>query len=447
MEKTETLPPAILVIFGITGDLAQRKLLPAIAQIDKHNQLPEEFKLLGISRRPVSADEVLSKSCKSLLSMTELFQMNLEDHADYHKLKLCLAELSKNFKKPPQIIFYFAVPPAAILPIIRRLGASGLNGEKTKLLLEKPFGVDYESAKELIAETDKHFKEEQAYRIDHYLAKEMAQNIAVFIGANALFRDIWNNRFISKIEIIASEQIGIEGRTGFYEQTGALRDFVQSHLMQLTALVLMKPCPDVFDFSDVSRRRLEALSAVKPIQLGAAGQVLRGQYEGYQKEVGNPGSTIETFVALELESSDPTWTGVPIRLVTGKCLEQKFTEIRIYFKKTQAKEANLLTFRIQPREGIDVELWVKQPGYEHELKKLPLSFSYEQYFGDSQPDAYEQVLVDAMRGSQNLFASSSEILASWKILNPVLHKWSMDNSDLILYKPGSSYKQVLKSVS
>lgn len=439
MSNKEALPPTILVIFGISGDLAKRYLLPALATINKNDQLPQNFKLIGVSRKSIGLSEVLGKQRESLDQFSSIHQMDLSSQADYLKLKTKLGIKIKKQGKKTNVIFYFAVPPAAVLPIIRHLGQAGMNHKNTKLLLEKPFGVDLASAQELIEETNNYFKEEQVYRIDHYLAKEMAQNIAVFLGGNVLFRDVWNNKFISKIEVIAAEKIDIEGRASFYEQSGALRDVVQSHLLQLAALVLMKPCPDVFDFSEVPRRRLEALK-----QLSVAELPLRAQYDTYRREVANLDSNTETFVSLQLKSGDARWLNVPVHLITGKSLDKKFTEIRIYFKKTQSSEANLLTLRIQPREGIELDLWVKKPGYDQDLAKLPLDFNYEQYFGSDLPEAYEQVIIDAMRGSQNLFASSQEVLASWKILESLQHKWQMDSKDLKFYKKGSTLDSVLK---
>jgi glucose-6-phosphate 1-dehydrogenase len=434
-----------MVVKGVSGDLAQRYLLPALGKICKNDQLPKDFRLLGVTRQNLTVNNVLDQKVQSLKKFTSIFQMDLSAQDEYKRLDDQLEQIAKTYAAKPQIIFYFAVPPAAVLPIIRHLGLAGLNHSRSKLLLEKPFGVDLESAKELIAETDKYFKEEQTYRIDHYLAKEMAQNIAVFLGGNVLFRDVWNNNFISKIEIIASESIDIEGRAAFYEQTGALRDIIQSHLLQLAALVLMKPCPDVFDFSEVPRRRLAALKQLKLWDKDDFYKsVKRAQYEGYRSEVKNSDSTVETFVSLKLESTDPRWAEVPINLITGKALDRKFTEIRVHFKKSQRSEANLLTLRIQPHEGIELDLWVKKPGYDHDLAKLPIDFNYEQYFGSDLPEAYEQVIIDAMRGSQNLFASSPEVLATWALLQPIQSKWQMDSSDLFFYKKGSSLTELIK---
>jgi glucose-6-phosphate 1-dehydrogenase len=354
---------------------------------------------------------------------------------DYQKLKDKLDELGSE-----QVIFYLAIPPDGVLPIVKQLGEAGLNSSKFKLLMEKPFGTDLSSAQQLIDETHQYFSEEQVYRIDHFLAKEMAQNITVFLGSNAIFRDVWNNRFIERIEVLAEESLGIEGRVELWESTGTLRDFVQSHLMQLTALTLMEPCPDVFDFSMVQPRRLAALQSLELSD--AKDSVIKGQYEGYRSEVKNPGSNTETFVALELKSTTPKWQGVPIRLVTGKKLSQKLTEIRVHFKRDQSSQTNMLKLRIQPKEAVELELWVKKPGYDQDLQKLPLDFNYQQYF-DKLPDAYEQVIVDAVRSRANLFASGEEVLASWKVLQPLLDDWQRRQP--VIYKPGSAVKQILSS--
>lgn len=428
-----------MVVFGITGDLSHRYLLPALAQICSDAKLTEKLRILGISRQDKNLEEVLGPNLQSLRTQTQLYKMNLSEAKDYARLKEELAELSKNFEVEPQIIFYFAVPPPAVLPIIRYLGKAGFNNGHTKLLLEKPFGTDFNSAKELIEQIDKYYSEDQVYRIDHYLAKEMAQNITVFLGSNTIFRDVWNNNFIEVIEIVASESIGIEGRVDFYEGTGALRDFVQSHLLQLAALVLMEPCSDIFDFEEIPRRRLAALEALEVV-----GDALRAQYKSYDKEVNNPGTTTETFVSVDLESKDPRWQGVPVRLVTGKNLDQRLTEIRVRFKKTDASDSNLLIMRVQPREGIEIDLWIKEPGYQRKLQKLKLSFAYEQHFG-RQPNAYEMVMVDAMRSNHSLFASSVEVLASWRILSPILKRWGMSSNDLLFYQPGATINEVLKA--
>lgn len=434
---SEQLPPTTLVIFGVTGDLSERYLLPALAAICRNADIRAHLNILGVSRREVSPHEILRGHGESLAGQFSFLRMDYGSAAEYKKLQQKLNELNSQ-----QVIFYLVVPPQAVLPIVRHLGETGLSGPKFRLLMEKPFGTDLASAEKLIKQTNKHFKEDQIYRIDHYLAKEMAQNITVFLGSNALFRDVWNNQFIDKVEIVAEESIGVEGRGNFYEQTGALLDFVQSHLLQLAALTLMEPCPDVFDFSELRSRRLAALDK---LEIDSTQPIVRAQYEGYRQEIGNPKSQVETFVALTLKSKEPKWQGVPIQLVTGKKLKQRLTEIRVHFKKAQAAQTNLLRLRIQPREAIELELWVKKPGYDTDLQKLPLDFSYQQHF-DKLPDAYEQVIVDAMRSRTNLFASSEEVLASWKILQPLLDKGAGQDPQIAVYQPGASVKDVLDSV-
>lgn len=442
----EKLPPTILVIFGITGDLSRRYLLPALAEICKNTELGKDFRILGVSRRKVSLDETFGSDEENLKKYSQMLTMNLADKEEYQKLAAKIEELGREFSQKPQIIFYLSVPPAAAEGIIELLGDSGLNGPQMKLLLEKPFGYDLPSAQEMVEQIAKHFDEGQVYRIDHYLAKEMAQNITVFLGSNTIFKDIWNSHFIESIEIIVSEKIGIEGRAHFYENTGALRDIIQSHALQLAALVLMEPCSDIFDFEEIPRRRQAALQSIVPVPKGKCNElVARAQYAGYQDETQNPGSPVETFVSLKLLSADPRWQTVPISLITGKNLDQKLTEIRVSFKKTSANASNTLIFRIQPNEGIELDLWAKKPGYERKLQKLKWSFDYDQHFPGRLPDAYEMVIVDAMRGNHSLFASSQEVLASWRILQPVLECWSMDSSDLRTYKPGTPAAQVLKS--
>jgi glucose-6-phosphate 1-dehydrogenase len=431
----QQLPSTALVIFGISGDLSRRYLLPALAEICANTDLKSHLEIIGLSRRAVLAEDVLPQKATELAGQFQVVQFDYEQPAEYLKLDQQLLGLGVE-----QVIFYFAVPPPAVLPIVRQLGAAGLNTPRYKLLMEKPFGTDLASAKQLIEAVGQYFKEAQVYRIDHYLAKEMAQNITIFLGSNAIIRDIWDNRFIEKIEIIVEESISIEGRAHFYEQTGALRDIVQSHLLQLVALTLMEPCPYVFDFSQMPARRLAALQQLK-VDISS---IISGQYQGYKEEVSNTKSQVETFVALKLESADPKWRGVPIQVLTGKSLNEKLTEIRVHFKKSQTAQANLLRLRVQPKEGIELELWVKKPGYDQDLQMLPLEFSYQRHF-DRLPDAYEQVIVDAVRGRANLFAGSQEVLTSWQILQPILDAWSQTGKDLKVYKPGSTSESILQN--
>jgi glucose-6-phosphate 1-dehydrogenase len=439
MNKESALPPTILVIFGITGDLSHRYLLPALAEVSRAEELPEDFKIIGISRREITAGDVFNGQEECLRKYTDTLQMDLDSQDSYGSLKSKIQEISGMYLNEPEIIYYLSVPPPAVLPIIKNLGEAGLNLPNAKLLLEKPFGIDLESAEELITETGKHFPEKQVYRIDHYLAKEMAQNIVVFLGSNTLFRSVWNSQFIERIEIDSSEQISIEGRANFYDSTGALRDLVQSHLLQLAALTLMDPCSNVFDFEELPARRLAALAK---LTADMESPVVRGQYENYRAEVKDPDSVTETFVSLNVVSEDSRWEGVPIRLTTGKSLKEKLTEIRVYFKKMDESEENLLIMRIQPREAIVIQLWVKQPGYGRKLQKIPHEFTYDKHF-EHLPGAYEQVLIDAMQSNHSLFASGEEVLQSWRILKPVQEKWHEGSSDIVQYRPGSTIEEIL----
>lgn len=408
-----------LIIIGISGDLSRRKLLPALSSIIATGDF-NDLEIIGVSRRELSASELFDDS---LLQKSSIFSMDMANLADYRRFKHHVSS-----EEQAQVLIYLSVPPSATHQIIELLGKAGLNEPNVKLLLEKPFGVDYTSALEMNERINAYFDEQQIYRIDHYLAKEMAQNIVMFRGGNALWSHMWSGRFVERIEIEASEDIGIEGRAQFYEQTGALRDVVQGHLMQLLSLVLMD-IPLNFDWSELPSFRQKALQAIAPANPALA---KRAQYQGYQDEVGNPGSLTETFVSLELASGDPNWKNVPLRLITGKALSKKTTEIRIHFKKIHEAQGNMLTLRIQPDEGVEMELFTKKPGYSSELEPQRLAFSYPEDV--VLPDAYEQVLVDAIRSRKSLFASSHEVLESWRILQPILNTWSVDPKSLSQYK-------------
>jgi glucose-6-phosphate 1-dehydrogenase len=436
----EKFPDTALFIFGVTGDLSTRYLLPALNEICRSADVKANLKIVGLSRRDIKAANILKDSADTLAGQFEVFKMDYGQDSEYQKLKQKVKSINAN-----QTIFYFAVPPDAVLPIVDSLGRAGLNGPDIKLLLEKPFGTDLPSAKKIIAEVKQNYQEEQVYRIDHYLAKEMSQNIAVFLGSNAIFRHVWNNQFIDDIEITVAEKIGIEGRAHFYEQTGALRDIIQSHGLQLAALTLMEPCPHDFDFNDLPARRLAALKSLDIQKTEIARAVLRAQYDSYTADVDNPGSKTETFASLKLESKDPIWRGVPIYLVTGKNLDQRLTQIKVNFKDDSNSVPNTLILRVQPREAIELDLWVKQPGYDRKLQNKTLSFSYEQDFEDRLPNAYEQIIVDAIRGSQSLFASSGEVLESWRIIQPVIDLWRDPNQPLKKYKPGSKIDEILSA--
>lgn len=418
-----------LLIFGITGDLSRRKLLPALAAICQAGEAGD-LRVIGVSRRPVVADKLLATH-PELYSITEFLTMDVADPAAYQGLAERL-----RLGGDDQLLVYLSVPPLAATQIVDYLGLAGLNTPAVKLLFEKPFGVDLASAQDMITRTARYFDEAQLYRIDHYLAKEMAQNIVAFRGGNALFSHLWNDVFIEQIEVVASESLDIEGRADFYEQTGALRDLVQGHLLQLLALTLMDIPPD-FDWGQVPSLRAAALEYVRPAD---PTQALRAQYQGYRAEVQHPDSQVETFVRLDLVSDQPRWQGVPLRLVTGKALARKTTEVRIHLKKLHEAQSNCLVFRIQPGEGIEIELFVKRPGYSRQFDRRYLTFGFPD---DTRlPDAYEQVLVDAIHGRKALFTTSREVIRSWQILAPVQQAWQAGQAPLVQYAKGTEWHQV-----
>lgn len=422
-----------LLIFGITGDLSTRKLLPALKEIISTGDF-EDLSIIGVSRRQVNVAELLQSSLGNtdLENRISIFSMDLEAADDYHKLKDYIA-----LGDDEQLLAYLSVPPQAATSIVDYMGEAGLNTPNVKILFEKPFGVDLQSAEDAIARTARYYNEDQIYRIDHFLAKEMAQNIVAFRGGNALFGHIWDNDSIEKIEVIASEKISIEGRAHFYEQTGALRDIVQGHLMQLLALTLMD-IPADFDWNSLSQHRLEALRAIQPAD---PAQAIRAQYDGYKDEVENPDSQVETFASLHLQSTAPQWQNVPIHLVTGKSLDQKTTEVKIHFRKFHEAQSNCLIFRIQPNEGVEIDLYSKKPGYDRQFEMQKLVFGYP---ADTVlPDAYEQVLVDAMHSRKSLFTGSEEVLRSWQILQPVQSAWQSNEQPLTIYPQGSAISDVV----
>ncbi len=422
-----------LVIFGITGDLSRRKLLPALQRIIATGDF-NDVSIIGVSRHEVSIDDLLDTALgnNELSDRISVFSMDLTQLGDYGKLREYI-----NLQDDEQLLVYLSVPPTASAQIVGFMGQAGLNSKNTKILFEKPFGMDLTSAQEEIAQTARYYDEDQIYRIDHFLAKGMAQNIVAFRASNAIFGHLWHAQAISRIEVIASEEIGIEGRVQFYEQTGALRDIVQGHLMQLLALTLLD-VPAELDWNKLPELRMAALAQIQPARPEL---VVRAQYESYEREVANLDSKTETFVSLQLFSQAERWKHVPLILTTGKALDQKMTEVRIHFKKYSDSQTNCLVLGIQPNEGIEIELFTKKPGYDHQLERQQLDFEYP---ADAQlPDAYEQVLIDAMRSRKSLFTGSDEVLRSWEILKPVQDDWNMDNRPLKTYPNGATIEQVL----
>lgn len=447
---TPSVQPAIFVIFGITGDLAQRRLLPALYHLVKDRLLHEHTEIVGISRKALSADELLEKIELCVLETDNvcdpialadfrrrlrMVQLDPTKTEDYDRLRTTLEGIEAAQGLCMNRLFYLSVPPQVYQPIIENLGNHRLNvgcehkRAMARLLVEKPFGYDLPSAEELIKETAVYFAEEQIFRIDHYLAKETVQNILVFRRQNPIFADLWSNTHISSIQIDMFEQIGIEGRGAFYEKVGALRDVVQNHLLQLLALVTME-LPATEDSVALHEAKQKVLNSITPADPSLA---VRAQYDGYKDAVANPDSTTETYVRLTCTIDNHRWKGVPVTITTGKALQNKRTAITICFA------TNKLTFRIQPNEGIAVELTVKRPGFDTKTEIVDMDFSYHGAFNEPEhPDAYERVLTDAIRGDHSLFATSGEILAAWRILQPILTAWRQNGDGLLTYEENSS---------
>lgn len=432
-----------LVIFGLSGDLGRRKLLPALANIVAQNAIPD-LEVIGISRRAVDVDDLFREAkidnakSRKLREIATMHQMDLAKSADYDQLKTFLGDDSDT-----QILLYLSVPPAAATSIVDNLGRAGINNSRVKIMFEKPFGFDLTSAHDMIDRTARYFAESQIYRVDHYLEKEMAQNLIAMRYGNALFSHIWNNRAIESIDVIASAEIGIEGRSAFYEQTGALRDFLQGHSMQLLALMLAK-IPANFVWSDLPKIRLEAL---RRLDIAKPENAFRAQYRGYREEVANSKSMTETAAGVKLFSHDPDFANVPLRLVTGKRLARKSTEIRVNLRREHAKQENTIMFRIQPDEGVEMRLFAKKPGLasdtrEFVAEKFGFNFPLDTKFAD----AYEQIFVDAARAYESFFASSDEIIRQWEILDPVQRFWSLDRAPLEIYEPGTSIEDLLRKL-
>jgi glucose-6-phosphate 1-dehydrogenase len=454
------LSPTVLVIFGITGNLSTHKLLPALYKLVADKRLPEQFFILGIFRDVPSLDiifqtaeieilrahqecdpEVLAELRSKVLTL----QMDSTNAEHFTRLHETLHKLNIDQQKTFNRLFYLAIPPQIFSDVITNLAQAGLNtqdeatGMASRILVEKPFGRDLDSAQALINHMAPRFSENQIYRIDHYLAKETAQNILTFRFNNPLVEGIWSRQFIDHIQITAAETIGIQGRVAFYEQMGALRDIVQSHLMQLMALVMME-YPEGLTSHAIHREKLLLLESIELINPQHVEEVAsRGQYQGYPEEVSNPKSHNETYAAVKLEVANTRWGGVPILLRTGKGLADKRTDITVVFKDRTRREMpdNLLIIRIQPNEGISLKLLAKQPGFSDTLQPVLMDFMYQGSFEGPQPDAYQRVLIDAIRGDQSLFATSEEVLASWRLLQPVIDYWETSDAAVQSYPKGS----------
>lgn len=456
LSHSETVtPPTIITVFGATGDLATRKLIPALFDLFKNGYLPAAFKIIGVSRRLLSNDDYRNAAKNSItkrttpskqdtlddfLSHVSYTQGTFDDMESYVRLGKILQEEEHSFGQCTNKLFYLAVPPVYYKSIFEKLAASGLTRPCsdetgwTRILVEKPFGNDIATAQELDKVLGQLFKEEQIFRIDHYLAKEALQDILMFRFSNMLFEPLWNNAYIEKVEIILHEKQTVGNRGAFYDETGALRDVGQNHLLQMLTFVATED-PAEFDAGRIRAARGNVLRDLRTTTKDTISSlVVRGQYDGYLSESAvAPASQTETYFRIKASIDNERWQGVPFYLESGKALTEDKTEIKIYFKKTTSclcppgaehHHQNILTFRIQPNEGISVVFWAKKPGLSLDLEPKELSFSYRSSPSASRlADAYEKVLFDGIAGDQILFASTEEVSAAWHFITPILEQW------------------------
>ncbi|MDQ3044367.1 MAG: glucose-6-phosphate dehydrogenase [Chloroflexota bacterium] len=481
----ERLPaPCVMVIFGVSGDLAVRKLMPALYDLAVSHPLPEGFSIVGVSRRDWSDDSFRTEmraavevSARAPVSdeSWELFGRGLfyvkgdfSDPTVYTTIAARLETIDRERRAQGNRLFYLATAPSFYVPIIEQLGASRIAERQDaywdpsaswhRIVVEKPYGRDVSSARSLNAEIGTIFSERQIYRIDHYLGKETVQNVLAFRFANILFEPIWNRQYVDHIQITASEAIGVEGRGGYYDASGALRDMVQSHMLQLLSVVAMEP-PALFNGNALRDEKVKVLrSIVPPRGEEVAAQTVRGQYEAgfssgrpvaaYREEPDvSPASRTETFVAMRLEIDNWRWAGVPFYLRTGKRLPRRVTEIAIEFKQVPHLmfqsigeldlSPNVLTMRIQPDEGIALRFAAKVPGATTRLRTVRMDFLYGASFGEAGPDAYERLLLDAMLGDPTLFARRDEVEAAWQLMQPILDAWSDQPVPVYPYEAGA----------
>ncbi|NGX31918.1 MAG: Glucose-6-phosphate 1-dehydrogenase 2 [Chlamydiae bacterium] len=464
--RPKQIEPCIIVIFGATGDLTGRKLVPALYQLSLEKMLPEQFACMGFARRDKTktfADEMkdhvskygrtqpLDENAWQTFSKNVFYHPSEFDNDEgYQTLKTKLEELDQKLGTKGNRIFYLSTQPSFFPLIIEKLKTNGLvydlatEKEKwSRIVIEKPFGRDLQSAKDLQQEITKHLAEDQIYRIDHYLGKETVQNLMVFRFANSIFESLWNYKHIERVQITVAEDLGVGTRGRFWEEAGLLRDIVQNHMMQLLSLVAMEP-PISLHASSIRDEKVKVLQSIRPISEQNMDKfVIRGQYGpgkihgkdviGYRQEENvDPASNIETFVALKLFIDNWRWSGVPFFLRAGKCLTEKMTEITLFFKDVpgvlfqqtpQKTEANALCIRIQPDEGISFSINCKRPGFVPQIEPVKMDFRYSEFFGTAPPEAYERLILDCILGDNTLFAREDEVLNSWRILTPVLDYW------------------------
>ncbi len=454
-------PPNILVIFGATGDLTHRKLMPSLFDLLCDKKLPQNFAIVGFARREKSHDDFRSEMREAVNQFARnkasgnprwdefargLFyhRSEFDDPDGYAQLAQLLDRLHRERGTQSNCLFYLATAPEYYTVILNHLGATSIcqtDAGWRRVIIEKPFGSDLASAMDLNRQVLSVFKESQVYRIDHYLGKETVQNILAFRFGNTIFEPLWNRNYIDHVQITAAESVGIEGRGGYFETAGTLRDMVQSHMLQLVALTAMEP-PVSFDASAVHDEKVKVLRAIRLMTRDdVRADAIRGQYGpgngmvGYREEPRvAPDSTTETYVALRLRIDNWRWAGVPFFLRTGKRMPRRVTEIMIQFKQvphplfaqeaSQNIEPNVLAVRIQPDEGMHLKFAAKQPGQTTQLRDVKMDFYYKEAFGMAPGEAYETLLIDAMRGDSTLFNRRDEVESAWALMMPILNSWA-----------------------
>ena len=473
--RIENTPgPTTLVIFGASGDLTRRKLLPALYQLSRSNRLPARFAVIGVGRSQFDDEAFRTQFRESLREFADVegdggevaeslaarmyyVSGELSDPGLYQRTAARLEEIDGR----EGVLYYLAIPPSVYGDVVSRLGEAGLSKADgaawRRLIVEKPFGTDLASAKELNAAIHRQFDERQVFRIDHYLGKETVQNLLVFRFGNGMFEPIWNRRYIDHVQITAAETVGVERRASYYEGAGALRDMVQNHLLQLLTLVAMEP-PTAFTADSVRDRKMDALLSVQPIDAQQGGDVVRAHYgagwvngeevPGYRQEPGvASGSNTETYAALRVWLDSWRWAGVPFYLRTGKRLPKRTTEIAIQFKRPPLEifrrasptpvSPNLLFVNVQPDEGITIRFEAKLPGTRMQLAPVMMNFRYGSAFGREVPEAYETLLLDAMLGDATLFARHDFVEAAWRLITPVHEAWAKEHvADISAYEAG-----------
>jgi glucose-6-phosphate 1-dehydrogenase len=457
--------PCIIVIFGASGDLTKRKLIPALYNLAKERLLPDNFAVVGYARRDIGTESFRERMrtdtaeyagsaldpeiWKALESRIYYQRGDLQTPSDFADLGKTLVELDAKHQTRGNILFYLATAPDLFAPVVKGLEALNLTKESEgswrRVIVEKPFGHDLTSARELNRELRKSLDERQIYRIDHYLGKETVQNLLVFRFSNGIFEPIWNRRYVDNVQITVSETLGVEGRGGYYDHSGALRDMVPNHIFQLISLVAMEP-PISFDADAVRDEQVKVLRAIPPMTPEQVLQnTVRGQYgpgtsggraiPSYRTETNvNPTSNTETFVGMKLDVDNWRWKGVRFYLRVGKALPKRVSEIVVTFRKPpfslfrqtpiESLEPNQLVINVQPDEGITLTFGAKRPGAQMAIGNVGMRFSYEDYFGSAPATGYERLLYDALLGDQTLFQRADMVEAGWSVVAPVLDVWS-----------------------